>query len=114
MRVGDLEDLEREAREAHADLLITNSHGTDIAARLGVPLLHAGYPQNDLYGGYARTFIGYRGSRRLLFDLANLLLRHHEEIRPYRSRYWAGTLREQEAAAQGAALSAPFSTGAEP
>lgn len=98
VRVGDLEDLENEARAAEADLIVTNSHGSDIATRLGVPLLHAGYPQYDLYGAQARCWIGYRGTRQLVFDLANLLQRHHQEIRPYRSRYWAGTPREHEAA----------------
>lgn len=96
--VGDMEDLETGARRERADLLIANSHGTDIAARLGVPLLHAGYPQYDLYGGYARAWIGYRASRQLVFDLANLLARHYEEIPPYRSRYWQGTARDKELA----------------
>jgi len=63
-----------------------------------VPLLHAGYPQYDLYGGYARAWIGYRASRQLVFDLANLLARHYEEIPPYRSRYWQGTARDKDLA----------------
>lgn len=104
--VGDMEDLETGARRDRADLLIANSHGTDIAARLRTPLLHAGYPQYDLYGGYARAWIGYRASRQLVFDLANLLARHYEEIAPYRSRYWQGTPREREYVAHGTSPSA--------
>jgi nitrogenase molybdenum-iron protein NifN len=40
-----------------------------------------------LVGGYQRVWIGYRGSRQAMFDLANLLLanHHHHEIKPYRS-----------------------------
>lgn len=94
--VGDMADLEATAYEQGADLMMANSHGTDICARLGIPLIHAGYPQYDLYGAGARAWIGYRGSRQLVFDLANALARHHEEIRPYRSRYWLGTARERE------------------
>jgi len=94
--VGDLEDMEQAAREAGVDMIIANSHGTDIASRLGVPMLHAGYPQYDLYGGYARAWVGYQASRQLVFDLANLMALHHQEIPPYRSRFWQGTPREHE------------------
>ncbi|MCE1185889.1 nitrogenase iron-molybdenum cofactor biosynthesis protein NifN [Zoogloea sp.] len=92
--IGDLEDLERSAREtdteAGCELVIGNSHAVASAARLGVPILRIGFPQYDLVGGYTRTWIGYRGSRQTLFDLANLLLEHHEEhhvIAPYRSLF---------------------------
>jgi nitrogenase molybdenum-iron protein NifN len=87
VKIGDLEDLEQAARAAGAEILIGNSHAVHTAERLGIPLLRAGFPQYDLVGGYQRTWIGYRGTRATLFDLANLLL-HLErgEIRPYRSR----------------------------
>ncbi|MEY2632264.1 MAG: nitrogenase iron-molybdenum cofactor biosynthesis protein NifN, partial [Pseudomonadota bacterium] len=64
------------------------------AARLGVPLLRAGFPQYDLVGGYARTWVGYRGTRQALFDIANLMLSQHHELEPYRSLYWAGSARD--------------------
>ncbi|MBV2092727.1 MAG: nitrogenase iron-molybdenum cofactor biosynthesis protein NifN, partial [Candidatus Thiodiazotropha sp. (ex Ctena orbiculata)] len=39
-------------------------------------------------GGYQKTWIGYRGSRQTLFDLANLMLTLEKgEISPYRSIY---------------------------
>ena len=97
--VGDLEDLETLARAASADLLIANSHGTEIAARLEIPLLRAGFPLSDVYGGHARCQIGYRGSRQMLFDIANLLAARQRAVPPYRSLYWQGTPREQEVAA---------------
>jgi nitrogenase molybdenum-iron protein NifN len=84
--VGDLEDLERLARAGGAELVIGNSHAGAIAGRLGVPLLRAGIPQYDLVGGYCKTWVGYRGTRQTLFDLANLVLHHHESIVPYHSR----------------------------
>lgn len=85
--VGDLEDLEAEAGKRGAQLLIANSHAVASAKRLGVPLLRAGFPQYDWVGGYARTWVGYRGSRQALFDIANLILGEHHEIAPYRSVY---------------------------
>lgn len=86
--VGDLEDLQRLAREGGAQLLISNSHAAMTAEALGIPLLRAGFPQYDLLGGYQRVWIGYRGTRQALFDLANLAVTHaHREIPPYRSVY---------------------------
>jgi nitrogenase molybdenum-iron protein NifN len=87
--IGDLEDMEKEARSRDAQLVIANSHAVETAARLGLPLLRAGFPQYDLVGGYARTWVGYRGTRQTLFDLANLMLGQHHELAPYRSIYWA-------------------------
>jgi len=86
VQIGDLEDLETLAGAGHAQLLISNSHAADSAARLGIPLLRAGFPQYDLVGGYARQWIGYRGGRQALFDISNMLLAHHGQqhaIAPY-------------------------------
>jgi nitrogenase molybdenum-iron protein NifN len=55
---------------------------------LGLPILRAGFPLYDIIGGYQKTWIGYRGSRQALFDLANLVINFaHEEIEVYRSPY---------------------------
>jgi nitrogenase molybdenum-iron protein NifN len=95
--IGDLEDLERAAKAGGVQLIISNSHAAESAARLGVPLLRAGFPQYDLVGGYARTWVGYRGARQALFDLANLFLGHHHDTPAYRSIFWAGGPRDWEA-----------------
>jgi len=89
VKIGDLEDLEQRVRMAGGtDFLIGNAHAVETAQRLGVPILRAGFPQYDRVGGYQRTWIGYRGARQSLFDLANLLLDlERGEIAPYRSVY---------------------------
>ncbi|WP_240794488.1 nitrogenase iron-molybdenum cofactor biosynthesis protein NifN [Azoarcus sp. DD4] len=87
VHVGDLEDLEDLARAGQAELVVANSHAAASADRLGVPLLRAGMPQYDLVGGYCKTWVGYRGTRQALFDIANLVLQHHESIAPHRSRF---------------------------
>ncbi len=88
VKIGDLEDLERIAKTERAELVIGNSHAAATAQRLGIPLLRAGFPQYDLYGGYQRTWIGYRGIRQALFDIANLLQgQSRREVKPYRSIY---------------------------
>jgi nitrogenase molybdenum-iron protein NifN len=86
--IGDLEDLENAARNNAAQLIISNSHAAESARRLGIPLLRAGFPQYDLIGGYQRLWIGYRGTRQALFDLANMVVEHgHHEPEPYVSIY---------------------------
>jgi len=86
VQVGDLEDLENMAKTGAAELLIGNSHALETARRVQLPLLRAGFPQYDQLGGYQRTWIGYRGTRRTLFELANSMLELEKgEIKPYRS-----------------------------
>ena len=88
VKIGDLEDLEVLVGDNQAELLITNSHGVESAERLGIPLLRAGFPQYDLLGGYQKAWIGYRGTRQTLFDLANIMLSLEKgEIHAYRSIY---------------------------
>jgi nitrogenase molybdenum-iron protein NifN len=88
VKLGDLEDFERSAREHGAELCIGNSHMAESARRLGLSLLRVGFPQYDLLGGYQRSWIGYRGTRQTLFDLANLMMAiERGEIAPYRSIY---------------------------
>jgi len=104
VKIGDLEDLELAARANGAAIVIGNSHAADTSARLGVPLLRAGFPQYDLVGGYQKLWVGYRGTRQTLFDLANLLLlQAHHGIRPYRSFLSV----KEGAAAVAAAAAAP-------
>ncbi|MDT4288703.1 nitrogenase iron-molybdenum cofactor biosynthesis protein NifN [Methylomonas sp. MO1] len=88
IKIGDLEDLEVMAKERKAQLLIGNSHAVASAERLGIPILRIGFPLYDIIGGYQKTWIGYRGTRQTLFDLANLVINFaHEEIEPYYSPY---------------------------
>jgi nitrogenase molybdenum-iron protein NifN len=103
--IGDLEDLEHAAGAADAQLIISNSHAAQTAERLGIPLLRAGFPQYDWVGGYARTWVGYRGARQALFDVANLFLGNHHDTPAHRSIYRtdAGLDTPQRAAA-GAGL----------
>jgi len=86
--IGDLEDMEKQAKAADARFIMANSHAAETASRLGLPLMRAGFPQYDHVGGYARTWVGYRGTRQALFDISNLMLSQHHELEPYRSIYW--------------------------
>jgi nitrogenase molybdenum-iron protein NifN len=88
VKLDDLEEMEKLARQNNAEIMISNSHAVDSAKRLGIPLLRAGFPQYDLLGGYQKIWVGYQGTRQTLFDLANILLTlERGEIHPYHSIY---------------------------
>lgn len=98
VQVGDLEDLELSARESGARILISNSHAVQTAQRLDLPILRAGFPQYDFVGGYTRAWVGYRGTRQALFDIANLFLGQHHDIPAYRSAFRAESVGAQAGA----------------
>ena len=94
--VGDLEDFEWLVRETGAEMIVTNSHGAEVAKRTKTTLMRAGFPIYDSFGAHARVWVGYTGARQILFDTANLLAAHYRDLAPYRSIYWQGTPRENE------------------
>ncbi|MBX5177238.1 nitrogenase iron-molybdenum cofactor biosynthesis protein NifN [Rhizobium lentis] len=75
VKVGDLSDLESLA--ATADLIATHSHGREAAKRLGVPLMRLGLPIFDRVGSHHKLTILYRGTRDVIFDLANIIQANH-------------------------------------
>src|SRR5206468_11963925 len=77
--IGDLEDLEDLAKARDCDLLITHSHGRQAAARLRIPFYRAGFPMFDRLGAGHLMSVGYRGTRDLVFDLANLIITDRED-----------------------------------
>ena len=76
--IGDLEDLEHSARRC--DMLVTHSHGRQAADRLNIPLFRAGVPSFDRLGATHQLNVGYRGTRTLIFNLANLFLDHSPTV----------------------------------
>jgi len=77
--LGDLEDLENLARDRGCNLMITHSHGRQAAARLKIPFYRAGFPMFDRLGAGHQLSVGYRGTRELIFDIANLIIADHED-----------------------------------
>ncbi|MBF0563099.1 MAG: nitrogenase iron-molybdenum cofactor biosynthesis protein NifN [Alphaproteobacteria bacterium] len=74
--VGDLADLE--ARSGGCDLLVTHAHGRQASQRTGIPLLRAGFPIFDRLGVAHEVSVGYRGTRDLVFRVANLFMAHED------------------------------------
>jgi nitrogenase molybdenum-iron protein NifN len=82
VHVGDLGDLEELARVQRAELLITHSHGRQAAEALGIPLFRVGFPIFDRLGHQHRLLAGYRGTRELIYEIANLFMAEIHEHQP--------------------------------
>jgi len=78
--IGDLEDLE--AKAAGCDLLVTHSHGRQAAERLKIPFYRIGIPMFDRLGAAHQTIAGYRGTRGLIFEIANMFIADSHEAYP--------------------------------
>jgi nitrogenase molybdenum-iron protein NifN len=78
--IGDLEDLETRAKDC--DLLITHSHGRQMAERLELPFLRYGIPTFDRLGAAHKVTVGYRGTRELVFELGNTFMENEHETTP--------------------------------
>ena len=75
--IGDLEDLETRAKDC--DLLITHSHGRQMADRLDIPFLRMGLPIFDRLGAAHNLSVGYRGTRDLIFEIGNIFMANAHE-----------------------------------
>jgi nitrogenase molybdenum-iron protein NifN len=87
--VGDLTDLEEGAGARGAELVVTHSHGRMGAERLGVPLFRAGFPIFDRLGVQHRCSTGYRGTRQLIYEIANIFI---AQLRPHTPADFADVL----------------------
>jgi nitrogenase molybdenum-iron protein NifN len=78
--IGDLEDLEQRAQGC--DLLVTHAHGRQMAERLELPFLRMGIPMFDRLGAAHQVTVGYRGTRDLIFQAANMFMAAAHEPLP--------------------------------
>ncbi|HXX53394.1 MAG TPA: nitrogenase iron-molybdenum cofactor biosynthesis protein NifN, partial [Thermodesulfovibrionales bacterium] len=65
--IGDLSAVRGEF-----DLLISNSHATDTAEKLGIPILQIGFPVYKIFGNTNKITIGYKGTVSLIQEVATL------------------------------------------
>ncbi len=107
--IGDLEDLEIRAKEKACDLLITHSHGRQAAERLEIPFHRMGIPMFDRIGAGHKLSVGYRGSRDLIFEIANLLIAHREAHHRVTPETWRNPWESPDIEENGAALATSVS-----
>jgi nitrogenase molybdenum-iron protein NifN len=70
----DFFDIVEEAGTLSPDLLVGHSKGQRAAREWGVPLLRAGFPIHDRFGGQRMLHLGYRGAQELFDRLVNMVL----------------------------------------
>ena len=102
--IGDLEDLETLAQETGCDLLVTHSHGRQAAERLNIPFYRMGIPMFDRLGAGHKLSVGYRGTRDLIFQIANLIIADREENHQVTPDTWRNPWRRCSADSAGAAI----------
>jgi nitrogenase molybdenum-iron protein NifN len=88
--IGDLEDMENQARAKNCDLLITHSHGRQAAERLKIPFFRMGIPMFDRIGAGHLMSVGYRGTRDLIFAIGNLVIEDDERHHDVTPQTWRG------------------------
>jgi nitrogenase molybdenum-iron protein NifN len=102
--IGDLEDLENLAKERGCELMMTHSHGRQAASRLKIPFYRVGFPMFDRLGAGHLLSVGYRGTRDLIFTIANLVIADREDNHQPTPDTWRNTA----APSTTSGLAAPF------
>jgi nitrogenase molybdenum-iron protein beta chain len=71
---ADLFELHQLIKDEPVDLLIGSTYGKQIAKAEDIPLIRAGFPVLDRYGGPLQPIVGYRGGIRFAEKIIDALL----------------------------------------
>lgn len=75
----DFFEIEYAAKAADPDFFIGNSKGYSITRKLNIPLIRAGFPIHDRFGGGRVLHVGYRGTQMLFDTIVNTLLTEKQD-----------------------------------
>jgi nitrogenase molybdenum-iron protein NifN len=78
----DFYELAQEAEVLKPDFLLGHSKGYHLARRWGIPLIRAGFPIHDRFGGQRLLHLGYRGAQQLLDRIINAVLEKAQQDSP--------------------------------
>jgi nitrogenase molybdenum-iron protein NifN len=78
----DFYEIEEAMQKLSPDLMIGTSKGYQIAKRMGIPLLRAGFPIHDRFGGQRMLHVGYRGTQNLLDRIVNTVIEKNQTDSP--------------------------------
>lgn len=79
---SDFRDVEESVEIGTADLLVGHSKGYSLSRRLGIPLVRAGFPLHDRFGGQRLLHLGWRGAAQFLDRIVNEILEKRQEDSP--------------------------------
>jgi nitrogenase molybdenum-iron protein NifN len=83
----DFEVMRGMASELKPDILIGNSKGYYIAREMKIPVVRAGFPVHDRFGGQRLLSVGYRGTQQFFDRIVNALLEYKQENSPVGFKY---------------------------
>lgn len=66
-------------RELKPDIVIGSSKGYYLSKRLGIPLVRAGFPIHDRFGGQRIMHTGYRGTQQFFDRIVNALMEYRQD-----------------------------------
>ncbi|MBI5554739.1 MAG: nitrogenase [Elusimicrobia bacterium] len=78
----DFAGIEERVIELRPDFLIGSSKGYQISRKTGIPLLRAGFPIHDRFGGQRELLLGYRGTQRFFDHLVNVVIAGVQDSSP--------------------------------
>jgi nitrogenase molybdenum-iron protein NifN len=70
----DFYEIAEEIESLEPDILIGTSKGYPIARKHNIPLIRAGFPIHDRFGGQRILHLGYRGTQTLLDNIVNAFI----------------------------------------
>jgi nitrogenase molybdenum-iron protein NifN len=78
----DFYEIAEAAESLQPDLLIGTSKGYSVAKKQQIPLIRAGFPIHDRFGGQRLLHLGYRGSQNLLDCIVNAIIEKKQADSP--------------------------------
>lgn len=79
---ADFEDIAGTAEGLSPDLLVGNSKGYRYARQWNIPLVRAGFPVHDRFGGHRLLHVGYAGAQALMDRIVNAVIEKTQNDSP--------------------------------
>lgn len=76
---SDFRDVEESVESSMADLYVGHSKGYALSRRRNIPLVRAGFPLHDRFGGQRLLHLGWRGATQLLDRIVNEILEKRQD-----------------------------------
>jgi nitrogenase molybdenum-iron protein NifN len=78
----DFVTMEEATQDLDADFVLGSSKGYTMSRHLRIPIVRAGFPIHDRFGGHRILHLGYRGAQHLFDLIVNTLLTKKQEDSP--------------------------------
>ena len=79
MSGADFVEIEQHAKRLNPDIVIGHSKGYSFARRLNIPIVRAGFPIHDRFGGSRILHLGYKGTQQLFDRIVNSIMEKKQE-----------------------------------